>query len=284
MLTITNNTGGGQPVSLANVEATHELCLKFDKPLFIDGCRFAENSYLIKLREERFKNCSPKEIAQQVFSHATLVTFSGKKDAFANIGGLVALDDFDLAERLKNRLVVTEGFPTYGGLAGHDLAAMAQGLREILDENYLAYRIRTIEWMVEGLQAAGVPVLLPAGGHAVFLDAAGFFPHIPREQLPGIALVAELYVRFGIRAVELGSVAFGRRSKDGVETRPPLELVRLAMPRRVYTEAHAGYVVESLIELFNERDTVHGYRFRFEAPVLRHFRSTFEPLQANQNL
>ncbi|MCB0347156.1 MAG: tryptophanase, partial [Bdellovibrionales bacterium] len=207
VLTITNNAGGGQPVSLANVKEVAEICRKYDKPLLIDACRFAENAYFIRKREEKYLDWSAKEIAQEVFRHASLVTFSAKKDALANVGGLVCLDDADLAEKLKNRLIVTEGFPTYGGLAGRDLAAIAQGLKEVLDENYLRYRLRTIEWMVERLVENAVPVVVPAGGHAFYLDVARFLPHLSAEELPGIAIVVELYVRGGIRAVELGHVA-----------------------------------------------------------------------------
>ena len=272
----TVNMAGGQPVSMANIEATHELCQQFGKPLIIDGCRFAENAYFIKLREAPYRDWSAKKIAQKFLSYAEIVTFSGKKDALANIGGLVCLNDPATAERLKNRLIVTEGFPTYGGLAGRDLAAMAQGLREVLDEHYLQYRLRTIEWMVERLVRHGVPALVPAGGHAVYLDAARFFPQIPLQQYPGISLVVELYLRGGIRSVELGGVAFGHHDKSGREILPRLHLVRLAMPRRVYTEAHAGYVVDCICELYDQRQNIGGYRFKYEAPVMRHFRSTFE--------
>ncbi|RMG44509.1 MAG: tryptophanase [Candidatus Dadabacteria bacterium] len=277
MLTITNNTGGGQPVSYRNISEVRKICDSYSLPLFIDGCRFAENAYFIKLRENGFNNLSAKVIAQKTLSLADLVIFSAKKDAFANIGGLVCLNDPELAERLKNRLVVTEGFATYGGLAGRDLAAIAQGLLEITDEHYLKYRLRTIEWMVERLAAEDIPVLRPAGGHALYIDADSFFPNIPPENFPGIALVNELYIRGGIRAVELGNVAFGKRDKDGKHIFPRLDLVRLAMPRRVYTEAHAAYVVEHIKALYRERDKVSGWVFDKEAPVLRHFRSTFKP-------
>lgn len=276
MLTITNNSGGGQPVSMENVEAVHALCERYEKPLVIDGCRFAENAYFIKTRESGYQNASPIEIAQKVFSYASIVIFSGKKDAFANIGGLVCLNDEALAEGLKNRLIITEGFATYGGLAGRDLAAMAQGLREILDENYLRYRVRTIEWMVERLADHGIPVLRPAGGHALYLNADMFFPHIKPANFPGIALVNELYIRGGIRAVELGNVAFGKSDEQGNDIFPAFDFVRLAFPRRVYTEAHAGYVVNHLVELFRQRQEVGGWVFDHEAPVMRHFRSTFK--------
>lgn len=279
MLTITNNTGGGQPVSLQNIREVHGICKEFGKQLVLDACRFAENAYFIKRREDGQEERSALEIAQEIFRYANIVTFSGKKDALANIGGLVCLDDRALSEQLKNRLIVTEGFATYGGLAGRDLAAMAQGLREVTDEDYLKYRLRTIEWVVERLNGRNLPVLIPAGGHAFYLEAERFFPHIPPDQFPGIALVVELYVRGGIRAVELGNVAFGTRNEQGENVFPELDLVRFAMPRRVYTEAHMGYVVDKIIELHEVRDTIKGYRFSFEAPVMRHFRSTFEPVE-----
>ena len=275
MISITNNSCGGQPVSLENIEAVHDLCRAAGKPLFIDACRFAENSFFIKLREPACATLTAKEIAKRCFSFASLIIFSAKKDAFANIGGLVCLDDDVLGERLKDRLILTEGFPTYGGLAGRDLAAIAQGLKEVLDEDYLRYRLRTIEWMVERLLPAGVPVLVPAGGHGIYLDGARFFPTLPATHLPGLTLAVELYLRGGIRSVELGNVAFGRRDAQGTEVFPSHDLVRLAMPRRAYTEAHASYVVEQIIELYNERDTVSGFEFVYEAPTMRHFRSRF---------
>lgn len=276
MMSLTNNSCGGQPASLENIEAVAELCRGANKPLFIDACRFAENSFFIKLREASCAALSAAEIAKRCFSFASLIIFSAKKDAFANIGGLVALDDPALGERLKDRLILFEGFPTYGGLAGRDLAAIAQGLREVLDEEYLRYRLRTIEWMVERLLPAGVPVLVPAGGHGIYLDGAKFFPHLPAEHLPGLTLAAELYLRGGVRAVELGNVAFGRRDQDGKHTFPAHDLVRLAMPRRAYTEAHASYVVDQLIALYQSRHGILGFDFEYEAPTMRHFRSRFK--------
>ena len=278
MMTVTNNSCGGQPVSMANLESVSALCKKFGKQLFIDACRFAENAYFIKLREKGFADASPKQIAQQMFSFADLIIFSGKKDALANIGGLVLVEDRALGERLKDRLIVIEGFPTYGGLAGRDLAAMAQGLREVVDPSYLKYRLRSIEWMVERLVTAGVPVLVPAGGHGIYLDGARFLPHLSPEQFPGHALAIELYCRGGIRGVELGNVSFGRRGADGKPVFPPLDLVRLAMPRRAYTEAHAGYVCEVIQEVFSQRHLVRGFEFEYEAPTMRHFRSRFRRL------
>ena len=276
MLTITNNTGGGQPVSMENIEAVHAICEKHGKALIIDACRFAENAYFIKCREKGYESLTPKEIAQKFFSYAAVITFSGKKDALVNIGGLVCLDDEELTEKLKNRLIVTEGFATYGGLAGRDLSAMAQGLREVLEEDYLRYRVRTIEWMVERLDNGNVPVVIPAGGSALYIDADLFFPHIPPEQFPGIALVNELYLSGGIRAAELGNVAFGKRNEQGEHVFPPLDFVRFAFSRRVYTEAHAGYVVEKIFQLFEKREAITGWDFDMEAPVMRHFRSTFK--------
>lgn len=278
MLSVTNNTCGGQPVSMENAEAVRALCDEFAKPLFIDACRFAENAMFIKKRENGYEDWTPKAISQKMLSLGELCTFSAKKDAFANIGGFVCLRSEELAERLRNKLIVTEGFPTYGGLAGRDLGAVAQGLKEILDEAYLTYRLRTIEWMVERLIEGGVPVLRPSGGHGVYIEAGRFFPHIPAHEFPGIALVNELYIRAGIRAVELGNVCFGTRDGDGKDVFPDLDLVRFAMPRRVYTEAHAGYVVESLIELYHHSSSVRGYEFSFEAPVMRHFRSKFKKI------
>ncbi len=278
MVTITNNTGGGQPVSVANVEAVRTICDQFKKPLIIDACRFAENAHFVKRRDHSVANLTSKEIAARIFACASIITFSGKKDALSNIGGLVALDDEILAEQLKNRLVITEGFATYGGLSGRDLAAMAQGLREVLDEEYLTYRLRTIEWTAERLSRAGVPVLLPSGGHGVYIDAGRFFSKIPPEEFPGISLVTELYIRGGIRSAELGNVAFGHKNEDGKMVFPEFDFVRFAFPRRVYTEAHSAYLVETILEVFSERDSISGYRFKKEAPVMRHFRSTFEPV------
>ncbi|RMD85547.1 MAG: tryptophanase [Candidatus Dadabacteria bacterium] len=280
MMTITNNTGGGQPVSMKNLEAVSSLARQYGKPLIIDACRFAENSYFIKKREEGYKDYTPAEIARKIFSLCDIVTFSGKKDALSNIGGLLCLRDRELVDKLKTKLIVTEGFPTYGGMAGYSLAAMNQGLKEVLDEGYLKYRLRTIEWMVERLEAAQVPVLVPAGGHAIYIEASKFFPHIPRENFPGITLTTELYIRGGIRGCELGTVAFGKRDKDGNHIFPPLDLVRLAVPRRVYTEAHMGYVVECIKEIYSERGRCNGFEFDVEYPIMRHFRSTFKPITA----
>jgi len=278
VMTITNNTGGGQPASLENLEKTYNLLKKHNKLLILDACRFAENAFFIKTLEKSYKNYSVEDIALKCFSLCDAMTFSGKKDGLANIGGLICLRDEALSEEVKTQMILKEGFPTYGGLAGYSLAALNQGLKEVLDEKYLEYRLRTISWMVERLIMAGVPVLRPAGGHAIYLEASKFFPHIPRENLPGIALCTELYIRGGIRACELGTVAFGYRDKDGKHILPPLDFVRLALPRRVYTEAHMGYVVEQIINLFDERESINGYSFKKEFAVLRHFRSTYKKL------
>ncbi len=275
MLSLTNNTCGGQPVSLENIEHVADIAKQYRKELFLDGCRFAENAYFIKLREPGCAGLSPREITRRCFRHGTLVLFSAKKDAFANIGGLVCLSNGELAEKLKDRLIVTEGFPTYGGLAGRDLAAIARGLEEVLEEDYLRYRLRTIEWVVERLKPAGIPVLQPAGGHGFYIDAASFLPHVKPEHLPGITLLVEIYIRGGIRGVELGNVAFGSRDTDGNHVFPPLDLVRFALPRRVYTEAHIEYVVEHIIELHRQRDHTSGFTFANEAKSIRHFRSRF---------
>jgi len=269
VMTITNNSFGGQPVSIENLRAVREIADRYGVLVLLDACRFAENSVLVKQREGEFEEKSVKEIARICFDLADVVTFSGKKDGLSNIGGLLCVRTKKLYSQIRNYMVVHEGFSTYGGMAGYSLAALNQGLIEVLDEHYLSYRVRTIEWAVEHLLAAGVPVLRPSGGHAVYVESSKFYPQIPREQ----------YLKGGIRACELGSVAFGTRDAQGQDVLPELDLVRLAVPRRVYTEAHIGYVVESLIELFHERRSVrNGYRFEVEAPVLRHFNSTFSPL------
>jgi tyrosine phenol-lyase len=279
MITITNNTAGGQPVSLENITGAAEITHRYKKMFVIDACRFAENAYFIKQREPKYANLTPLEISRKMFAFGDAATFSGKKDALSNIGGLLCLRDGELVDRLKTRLLVTEGFPTYGGMAGYSMAAMAQGLKEVLDERYLHYRLRTIEWMVERLEKAGIPVIVPAGGHAVYLESARFFPHIPQEQFPGIALTTALYIKAGVRSCELGTVAFGKRDETtGRMIPPPLDLVRLAIPRRTYTEAHMGHVVECLKEIYLERDQYRGFKFLKEYDVLRHFRSTFEQL------
>ncbi len=278
MITITNNSGGGQPVSMANIRATKTICMKYQIPLFLDACRFAENAYFIKTREAGYANVSPKEIAQEMFSLADGVTMSAKKDAIVNMGGFLALNGDELAMKARNLLIITEGFPTYGGLAGRDLEAIAQGLDEVLDEHYLQYRIRSVEYLGERLTEAGVPIMQPPGGHAVYLNAKRILPHIPVHQYPGQSLVSELYLAGGIRSVEIGSVMFGKYDASGVLIPAKMELVRLAIPRRVYTQSHIDYVSEVVIDVFKRRESFKGYRIIEEAPVLRHFTARFAPL------
>jgi tryptophanase len=280
MITVTNNAGGGQPVSMENIRQTKAVLKKYGIPLFIDACRFAENAFFIKQREKGYAHRSAFSIAQEMFSYADGCTMSAKKDAFANIGGFLAMNDDALAQRARNVLVITEGFPTYGGLAGRDLEAIAQGLEEVLDEHYLTYRLRSVEYLGEKLTAAGVPIVQPPGGHAIYLDAKRFTPHLPPEVYPGQAIVCELYRHGGIRAVEMGSVMFGKYApKTKKLIPPPLELVRLAIPRRVYTQSHIDYVIECIIEVFERREKLPGYRITYEPPMLRHFTAWFEPLK-----
>ncbi|HYF38938.1 MAG TPA: tryptophanase [Gemmatimonadales bacterium] len=279
MLTVTNNSGGGQPVSMANVRAVSAVCRQHRIPLYIDACRFAENAYFIKLREDGYADKTPIEIARELFSYADGCTMSAKKDGMANIGGLLATNDERLALEQRNLLILTEGFPTYGGMAGRDLDAIAVGLHEALDEDYLRYRIRSTTYLGEHIARAGVPIVQPPGGHAIYLDAAAFFPHIPALQLPGQALVVELYREAGIRAVEIGTVMFGRRNAaTGEEIPGPMELVRLAIPRRVYTQSHIDYVVEAILQIWERRERVSGYRFAEQAQLLRHFTARFAEL------
>ncbi len=277
MVTVTNNTGGGQPVSLENLRGVRALCDRFEKPFFLDACRFAENSWFVKTREAGQADRSPKQIAQEMFSLADGCTMSAKKDGLANIGGFLALNDDAWAERCRNLLILTEGFPTYGGLAGYDLEAVARGLEEVVEEPYLHYRIRSIEYLHERLVAAGVPVIRPAGGHAVYIDARSLLSHIQPLQYPGIALVNALYVEAGIRGVEIGSVMFGRQP-DGSEKAPAMDLVRLAIPRRVYTQSHIDYVAEAVIGVAGMKRELRGYRMTQAPAVLRHFTALFEPL------
>ncbi len=271
IITVTNNSGGGQPVSMQNIRETHKICRQYSIPLYIDACRFAENSYFIKMREAGYADKSILDIANEMFSYADGCTMSAKKDAFANIGGFLALNDPQLATKCRNLLVITEGFPTYGGLAGRDLEAIAIGLYEVMDEHYLQYRIRSIEYLTQKISAAGVPVMLPAGGHAVYLDAKQFLPHIPVDQYPGQALVCALYIKGGIRCVEIGSLMFGKYDENHQLIPAALELVRLAIPRRVYTQSHIDYVAEVIIEVFEERNQIRGMKIVEEAEILRHF-------------
>jgi tryptophanase len=246
----------------------------------LDACRFAENAYFIKMRELGYGKKAVREIALEMFSLADGCTMSAKKDALVNIGGFLAVNDDELARKARNILVVTEGFPTYGGLAGHDLEAIAQGLDEVLDENYLKYRIRSVAYVGKKLSQLGVPIVQPPGGHAIYLDAKAFLPHIPPHTYPGQALACELFIHGGIRSCEIGSVMFGRTDPDGGTFHPArLELVRLAIPRRVYTQSHMDYVVECVAEVFQDRRSLRGMRIVFEPPVLRHFTARFEPLR-----
>jgi tryptophanase len=277
MVTVTNNTGGGQPVSLENLRGVRRLCDRYEKPFFLDACRFAENAWFIKIREEGQAHRTPREIAREMFSLADGCTMSAKKDGLANIGGFLALNEDAWAERCRNLLILTEGFPTYGGLAGYDLEAVARGLEEVLEEPYLRYRIRSTEYLHERLVAAGVPVLQPAGGHAVYLDARALLPHIPPLEYPGIALADALYLEAGIRGVEIGTVMFGL-SPDGTEAPGAMDLVRLAIPRRVYTQSHIDYVAEAVIAVAGLKDSLLGYRIVKAPAVLRHFTAVFEPL------
>ena len=278
MLTLTNNSGGGQPASMENIRKTSELAHKYGIPFFLDACRFAENAMFIKLREPGFAHLPVKEIAQEMFSYADGCTMSAKKDGLVNTGGFIAMNDADLAMRARNVLIVTEGFTTYGGLARRDLVAIARGLVEVLDESYLAYRLRSIEYLGDALMKNGVPIMRPTGGHAVYLDAVRFAPHIPLDYYPAQAIVCELYRHAGIRSVEVGSVMFGKYAPDGTQVHPRMQLVRLAIPRRVYTQSHIDYVAEAVSEVFEHREAIPGLRITYEAPVLRHFTAHFEPI------
>lgn len=278
IMTVTNNSGGGQPVSMQNIKDAHKICKEYKIPYFIDACRFAENSYFIKLREEGFAEKTVPEIAAEMFSYADGCTMSAKKDAFANIGGFLAMRDNDLASRCRNLLIITEGFTTYGGLAGRDLEAIAIGLKEVMDEPYLHYRIRSIEYLAQKLISAGVLVMQPAGGHAVYIDAKEFLPHIPVEQYPGQALVCALYLAGGIRSVEIGSLMFGKYDEKKKLIPAQMELARLAIPRRVYTQSHIDYVAEVIIEVFEKRNEINGLQIIEEAPLLRHFSAKLKPV------
>ncbi len=279
MLTVTNNSGGGQPVSMANVRAVRAVCDRHQVPLFFDACRFAENCFFIQQRESGYADKPVAEIAREMFSYGDGCTMSAKKDGLVNIGGFLALNDADWAQRITNLLILIEGFPTYGGLAGRDLEAIARGLKEVLSEDYLAFRIGQVAQLGERLDAAGVPIVKPVGGHAVYIDARRFLPDIPQSQFPGQALVVALYRDFGIRAVEVGSLMFAQPDPATGEMRwPKLELVRLAIPRRVYTTEHMRYVADSVIEIHRERHRLKGLRLTYEAPVLRHFTARLEEI------
>lgn len=281
MVTVTNNTGGGQPVSMANLRAVSELCRRHGIPFYLDACRFAENAWFIKTREEGWGGTSVKEIARAMFDLADGCTMSAKKDGLANIGGFVATRDPELARQEENLLILTEGFPTYGGLAGRDLEAIAVGLQEVVDEDYLAYRIASVRYLGEHLSKKGVPIMRPPGGHAVYIDAAAFLDAMPRTSLPGQAVTAELYLAGGIRGVEIGTVMFGHTDPDtGREVPSRMELVRLAIPRRVYTESQIKYVIDVIGEVWDRRSEIPGYRIVEQAPVLRHFTARFEPVDS----
>lgn len=279
MITVTNNSGGGQPVSLANIRAVKEELKKHGIPLIIDACRFAENAYFIQQREEGQKNRSLLDIAQEMFSYADGATMSAKKDGLANIGGFLCCHSDAWADPFRNLLILTEGFPTYGGLAGRDLEALAVGLMEALEQGYQEYRHATIRYMAERLDQRGIPIVKPAGGHAVFLNAAAFLPHLKPSDYPGIGLVNALYLAGGIRAVELGSVMFGKRNVEtGEETPAVMELVRLAFPRRVYTQSHFDYMIEVIEEVWQQREAITPHRIIQQPPFLRHFTAHFEPV------
>ena len=278
MLTVTNNSGGGQPVSLENIKAVRAVCQRHGIPLFLDACRFAENAYFIKLREQGQAHRSAREIAREMFSLADGATISAKKDGLVNTGGVLVIRDDSLARRANDLLILTEGFVTYGGLSGRDLEAMAQGFIEVLEEDYLQYRIRSIAYLGEHLLEAGVPIIEPPGGHAIYIDAAAVSPHIPREQFPGQALLVGLYRHAGIRAVEIGSVMFGGSNDGATGSHSPLELVRLAIPRRVYTQSHIDYVVEAVVEVYEQREKLRGLRIMAAPATLRHFTARFEEI------
>ena len=280
MLTVTNNSAGGQPVSMENVRQVHQVAREHGIPLFFDACRFAENCYFIKQREPGYQDKSILDIARELFSYGDGCTMSAKKDGLVNIGGFLAMNDDETAQKVTNLLILIEGFPTYGGLAGRDLEAVARGLREVLNEEYLHYRVSQVKYLGDLLDQAGVPIVKPTGGHAVYLNAKKFLPHIPQSQFPGQALTVALYREAGIRAVEIGSLMFAHRDPETGETvYPELELVRLAIPRRVYTTQHMNYVAESIIELYRNREKIRGLRIVYEAPVLRHFTARLEEIE-----
>ncbi len=275
MITVTNNSGGGQPVSLVNLRAVRAVCDRHGIPLFLDACRFAENAYFIKLREPEYADWPVKRIAQEMFRLVDGCTMSAKKDGLANIGGFLAMNDPTIAAQCRNLLILTEGFPTYGGMAGYDLEAVATGLEEVLDEDYLKYRLRSTAYLAEAAEAAGVPVVQPPGGHAVYLDALALLPQIPRSAYPAQALAVELYREGGVRGVEIGSVMFGKRHADGTETPAAMELVRLAIPRRTYTQSHVDYVGEVITAVAKRKAELRGFRIVEQAPWLRHFTARF---------
>jgi len=271
MLTVTNNSGGGQPVSMANIRAVRELTARHGIPFYLDACRFAENSWFIQQQEPGFEQLTPKQIAQMMFSYADGCTFSAKKDAFANIGGFLCTNDDRLAQQERDLLILTEGFPTYGGLAGRDLEAIAVGLEEVLHPDYLEYRIASTGYLGRHIADHGVPIVEPPGGHAIYIDAGRMLPHIPNHEFPGQALAVELYRHAGVRSVEIGSVMFGEHAQH--------ELLRLAIPRRVYTQSHIDYLVEAILEVNARKEQLRGYRIVSQPQFLRHFSARFEPIR-----
>ncbi|MDT3739063.1 MAG: tryptophanase [Candidatus Kapabacteria bacterium] len=276
MLTVTNNTAGGQPVSMQNIRETKALLSEYGIPLILDACRFAENAYFIKKREPGYENKTIKEIAQEMFSYADGATMSAKKDGLSNTGGFLALNDDELAEKAKVLLIIMEGFLTYGGMTRRDLEALAQGFEEVLEENYLEYRVGQVKYLGDLLLEAGVPILQPTGGHAVYLDAARFAPHIAPDNFPGQSVLCELYLVSGVRSVEIGSLMFGSTDAAGIAVAPSMELVRMAIPRRVYTKSHIEYVAEACIETYRSRHKLRGMRVSHEAKYLRHFTAKLE--------
>ena len=279
LMTITNNTGGGQPVSMDNLKKVRAHCEKYNKMFLLDACRFAENAWFVSQREDEYKDVEIRDITKEAFRLADGCTISLKKDGFGNIGGLLALNDDALAEAARNLLILTEGFPTYGGLAGRDLDALAQGLKEITDRNYLEYRARSISYLGEKALSFGIPVVQPAGGHALYIDAKTFLPHIPPHEYPGHSIACEIYLLGGVRAVELGTLAFGVAGKDGKPDTPAThELVRLAAPRRTYTQSHFDYVAEVLEKLAERKETLKGYEVTEQPELLRHFTAKLKPI------
>jgi tryptophanase len=272
MLTVTNNSGGGQPVSMENARQVSAVCRKHGIPFYFDACRFAENAWFIKLREPGFADKTPKEIAQEMFRLGDGCTMSAKKDGMANIGGFLCTNDDHVAQQQKDLLILTEGYPTYGGLAGRDLEAIAVGLQEALEEDYLRYRIASTAYLGNHIAEAGVPIVQPPGGHAVYIDARAFLPHIPADQFPAVALACELYLEGGVRSVEIGTLMFAGAAQ--------MDLVRLAIPRRVYTQSHIDYLVEVILEVWQNRERIQGMRLTYEAPFLRHFTAHLEPVGA----
>ena len=279
--TVTNNSGGGQPVSMENIKAASEITRAHGVPFYLDACRFAENAFFIKLREEGYSDRTPKSIAQEMFSYADGATFSAKKDGLVNIGGFLASNDDQLAQQEENLLILTEGFPTYGGLAGRDLEAIAIGLEEVVEEDYLRYRLASTRYLGEGLLKLGIPIMEPPGGHAIYIDAGAFLPHIPPHRFPGQALACAFYVEGGVRGVEIGSVMFGGTDPaTGKERFAPLELLRLAIPRRMYTQSHVDYVLDVAAEVAEGRDDLLGYEIVEQPPQLRHFTAKMRPVRS----